>query len=180
MPVGKTPGLPDIDARVAGFVDDMTAAGATVLPVLEPGTDSTKAANMVAAAIQAEPDLTGIYVTHSAAAQGASAAILEAGKQGQIKLVAFDADPQQIRDLKDGVYDALIAQLPYEMGYQSVKLVADVLGGAVDPATVEHDNPTDFAILDRDNVDDPAYAAFLYIGDMSQCEAMAAAAGSGK
>ena len=64
------------------------------------------------------------------------------------------------------------------MGYQSVKLVADVLGGAVDPATVEHDNPTDFAILNRDNVDDPAYAAFLYIGDMSQCEAMAAAAGS--
>jgi ribose transport system substrate-binding protein len=178
--VGNTPGLPDIDARVAGFVDDMTAAGATVLPVLEPGTDSTKAANLVAAAIQAEPDLTGIYVTHSAAAQGASAAILEAGKQGQIKLVAFDADPQQIRDLKDGVYDALIAQLPYEMGYQSVKLVADVLSGAVDQAAVEHDNPTDFAILDRDNVDDPAYAAFLYIGDMSQCEAMAAAAGSGK
>ena len=176
--VGNTPGLPDIDARVAGFVDDMTAAGATVLPVLEPGTDSTKSANMVAAAIQANPDLTGIYVTHSAAAQGASAAILEAGKQGEIKLVAFDADPQQIRDLKDGVYDALIAQLPYEMGYQSVKLVADVLGGATDPATVVFDNPTDFAILNRDNVDDPAYAAFLYIGDMSQCEAMAAAAGS--
>lgn len=172
--VGNTPGLPDIDARVAGFVDDMTAAGATVLPVLEPGTDSTKAANMVAAAIQANPDLTGIYVTHSAAAQGASAAILEAGKQGQIKLVAFDADPQQIRDLKDGVYDALIAQLPYQMGYQSVKLVADVLSGAVDPATVPHDNPTDFAILTRDNADDPANARFLYIGDMSQCPQMAA------
>jgi len=176
--VGMTPGLPDIDARVAGFVDDMTASGATVLPVLLPGTDSTKAANLVAAAIQSSPDLTGIYVTHAAAAQGAAAAILEAGKQGQLKLVAFDADPQQIRDLKDGVYDALIAQLPYQMGYRSVKLVADVLSGAVDPATVEHDNPTDFAILNRDNADDPAYAAFLYIGDMSQCEAMAAAAGS--
>jgi ribose transport system substrate-binding protein len=176
--VGNTPGLPDIDARVAGFVDAMTAAGATVLPVLEPGTDSTKSANMVGAAIQANPDLTGIYVTHSAAAQGASAAILEAGKQGEIKLVAFDADPQQIRDLKDGVYDALLAQLPYQMGYQSVKLVAGVLSGEVDPATVPHDNPTDFAILTRDNVDDPANAAFLYIGDMSQCDAMAAAAGS--
>jgi ribose transport system substrate-binding protein len=172
--VGNTPGLPDIDARVKGFVDDMTAAGATVLPVLEPGTDSTKAASMVAASIQANPDLTGIYVTHSAAAQGASAAILEAGKQGQIKLVAFDADPQQIRDLKDGIYDALIAQLPYQMGYQSVKLVAGVLSGAVDPKTVTHDNPTDFAILTRDNAADPANAKFLYIGDMSQCPQMAA------
>jgi ribose transport system substrate-binding protein len=176
--VGMTPGLPDIDARVGGFVDDMTAAGATVLPVLLPGTDSTKAANLVGAAMQANPDLTGIYVTHAAAAQGAAAAILEAGKQGQVKLVAFDADPQQIRDLKDGVYDALVAQLPYQMGYRSVKLVADVLSGAVDPATVQHDNPTDFAILNRDNADDPAYAAFLYIGDMSQCDAMAAAAGA--
>lgn len=172
--VGNTPGLPDIDARVKGFVDDMTTAGATVLPVLEPGTDSTKAANEVAAAIQANPDLAGIYVTHSAAAQGASAALLEAGQKGKIKLVAFDADPQQIRDLKDGVYDALIAQLPYLMGYDSVKLVAQVLNGVVDPKTVKHDNPTDFAILTRDNADNPENAKFLYIGDMSQCPQMAA------
>ena len=172
--VGNTPGLPDIDARVKGFVDAMTAAGATVLPVLEPGTDSTKAANLVAAAIQANPDLAGIYVTHSAAAQGASAALLESGQQGKIKLVAFDADPQQIRDLKDGVYDALLAQLPYLMGYDSVKLVAQVLNGVVDPKSVKHDNPTDFAILTRDNVDNPENAKFLYIGDMSQCAQMAA------
>ena len=172
--VGNTPGLPDIDARVKGFVDDMTKAGATVLPVLEPGTDSTKAANEVAAAIQGTPDLAGVYVTHSAAAQGASAAILEAKMQGKIKLVAFDADPQQIRDLKAGVYDALIAQLPYQMGYESVKLVADVLNGVVDPKTVKHDNPTDFAILTRTNADDPANSKFLYIGDMSQCAKMAA------
>jgi ribose transport system substrate-binding protein len=170
--VGNTPGLPDIDARVKGFVDDMTKAGAEVLPVLQPGTDSTKAAEMVGAAIKANPDLVGIYVTHSAAAQGASAAILEAGQQGKIKLVAFDADPQQIRDLKANVYDALIAQLPYQMGYESVKLVAGVLGGSVDMTTVKHDNPTDFAILTRDNVDKPENAKFLYIGDMSQCDAM--------
>lgn len=172
--VGNTPGLPDIDARVKGFVDDMTNAGATVLPALEPGSDSTKAANEVAAAIQANPDLVGVYVTHSAAAQGASAAILEAKKQGKIKLVAFDADPQQIRDLKAGVYDALIAQLPYQMGYESVKLVAEVLNGVIDPKTVKHDNPTDFAILTRANADDPANSKYLYIGDMSQCAKMAA------
>ena len=40
------------------------------------------------------------------AATGPAAAIF----QGDIKLVTFDAGTQQVRDLHDGVYDALIAQ----------------------------------------------------------------------
>jgi len=55
------------------------------------------------------------------------------------------------------------------MGYESVKLLSQVLRGEVDKASVKHDNPTDFAILTRDNVDKPENAKFLYIGDMSQC-----------
>ena len=38
------------------------------------------------------------------------AVILQAGLQGDIKIVAFDTGPQQVCDLRDGVFDALIAQ----------------------------------------------------------------------
>ena len=163
LAVGMRPGLPDIDGRVNGFKDEMKShPGVKVLPVAYPSTDSSKAAQMVAAAVRANPDLAGVYVTHSAAAQGASAAIKQAGKQGKIKLVAFDADPQEVTDLKRGVYDALVVQQPYDMGYQSVKLASEIATGKVQAAAVKHDQLLSFVVATRDNIDDPNVTKYLY------------------
>jgi ribose transport system substrate-binding protein len=164
-----TPGLPDIGGRAKGFEDDMAKAGATVLPDVFPGTDQAAAANAVQAAIAANPDLAGVYATHETAANGAAAAIKAAGKQGQIKLVAFDSAPNQIADLKAGVYDALVAQAPFNMGYNSVKLVAQVIRKEVDPATVVHDNPTPLYAITKDNADAPETKPWIYPADLSAC-----------
>lgn len=164
------PGLPDIGGRADGFRDTMTAAGAKVLEYAYPGTDTAKASEAVASAIAGNPDLAGVYATHESAALGAAAGLKDAGKQGAIKLVAFDASPEQVNDLKNGVYDALIAQQPYAMGYNSVKLVADTIrAGTIDTASVVHDQPTGFAVITRDNAADPAVAAFIYPADLNAC-----------
>lgn len=163
------PGLPDIGGRADGFRDDMQAADATVLDYQYPGTDTARATEQVNAAIQAYPDLAGVYATHESAALGAAAAIQAAGKQGVIRLVAFDAAPSQISDLKNGVYDALIAQEPFNMGYYSVKLVAQVVRGDVDEASVEHDNPQGLAVITRENADTDEMKAFIYPADLSAC-----------
>jgi ribose transport system substrate-binding protein len=164
-----TPGLPDIGGRAKGFEDDMTKAGANVLPDVFPGTDQALAANAVQAAIAANPDLAGVYATHETAANGAASAIKAAGKQGQIKLVAFDSAPNQISDLKAGVYDALIAQAPFNMGYNSVKLVAQVIRKEVDPKTVVHDNPTPLFAITKDNADAPETKPWIYPADLNNC-----------
>ena len=163
--LGLRPGVSDIDARVKGFVDHFTKKHpkAKLLPVAYPETNSTKASEQVSAAIQANPDLKGVYATHFAAATGAASAILEAGKQGEIKLVSFDASPQQVRDLRDGVYDALIVQKPYQMGFDSVKLVSDLVRKTVEPATVEHSNLLNFVIATRNNLSDPKISNYLYV-----------------
>ena len=162
--VGMKPGLLDIDARVKGFIDTFSKAhaGAKILPVLYPETSSTKAAEQVGAALQANPDLKGVYVTHSAAAEGASAAILEAGLRGKVKLVSFDADPQQIRDLRDGIYDALIVQEPWQMGYDAVKTLSQLLRGEVKKAAVEHDHFLPAVVVTRANMNEPAVKASFY------------------
>lgn len=160
--VDMTPGLPDIGARTRGFVTTMKARGAKVLPILYPGTDSSKAAQQVAADLRAHPDITGVYVTHSAAAQGASAAIKAANLQGKVKLVAFDADPQQIVDLKRGVYDALIVQEPYQMGYQSVKLASQLIRGQVKASQVKESHLLPFFVVTRENVNNPAVKQYFY------------------
>lgn len=162
LDVDMKPGLPDIGARTRGFVTTMKARSAKVLPILYPGTDSSKAAQQVSAAIRAHPDLTGVYVTHSAAAQGASAAIKQAGKQGKIKLIAFDADPQQIVDLKRSVYDALVVQQPYQMGFLSVKLAGQLARGQVKATQVKHDQLLSFFVVTRKNVNDPKVKQYFY------------------
>jgi ribose transport system substrate-binding protein len=164
-----TPGLPDIGGRAKGFEDDMSKAGATLLPDVYPGTDQALAADAVTAAINANPDLKGVYATHESAANGAASAIKASGKQGQIKLVAFDSAPNQVADLKAGVYDALIAQAPFDMGYNSVKLVAQVIRGEVDPSTVQHDAPTKLFAITKENADSPEAQPWVYPADLNNC-----------
>jgi ribose transport system substrate-binding protein len=163
------PGLPDIGGRADGFRDAMTKAGAKVLDYVYPGTDQAKAADAVAAAIAANADLAGVYATHETAANGAASAIKAAGKTGKIKLIAFDAAPNQIADLKAGVYDGLIAQAPFNMGYYAVKLVADAVRGKVDTASVVHDNPTGLYAITADNADSPETRPWIYPADLTSC-----------
>lgn len=163
------PGLPDIGGRADGFRDAMTKAGASVLEYVYPGTDQAKAADAVSAAITAYPDLAGVYATHETAANGAASAVKAAGKTGVIRLVAFDSAPNQIADLKKGVYDALIAQAPFNMGYYSVKMVADTIRGAVDTKTVVHDNPTGLFAITAENADKAETLPWIYPADLNAC-----------
>ncbi len=162
--VALNPAVTGNQDRADGFIEVIEAEfpGIRLLPTEYPGSDQNRAAEIVSAAIQANPDLRGIYTTHSNAAVGTSSAVIGAGKGGEIKIIAYDADPQQVRDLKDGVYDALVVQSPYLEGYDSVTLVTRILRGEVDPATLDDVYYPPMVIATRDNIDDPEVAAALY------------------
>lgn len=111
--------------------------GTNILATPYPETSYTKASELVSSAILEHPYLKGFYATHFAAATGAAAEILQAGRQGDIKLVAFDAGLQQVCDLRAGVYDALIAQERYTMGHGSVWLLLQFLSGEVTASNID-------------------------------------------
>ena len=123
---------------------------------------------MVSAAITANPDITGIYATQSAVAAGASSAVIEAGKLGKITIAAYDADPQQVEDLKEGVYDVLIAQDPYHMGYDAVANLAKLIRGdlSADDFTEDVVNYEMF-VISKDNMETEEAKRYMYIEDLS-------------
>jgi ribose transport system substrate-binding protein len=131
--------------------------------------DPTTAASQTSAKLQANPDLAGIFGTNLFSAQGAAAAVKEAGKTGEIKIVGFDAGPQQVADLENGVVDALIAQHPYDIGYQAVNLAADYLLDGKEPA--EKVITTGYSTVTRDNLEDPDIKKYLYVSDCSEIPA---------
>ena len=163
--LGWAPGIVANQQRADGFINQIKLKYPQIqlLPEQFIGVDQNKAAQATAATLQAHPDLAGIYTTHGIGAAGAAAAVLNANLKGKVHIVAFDADPQEVRDLNDGVYDALVAQPPYQEGYQAVKLLAQVLRKEVDPKAVQHQMYLPGVIVTRDNVSSSGVQPFLYL-----------------
>lgn len=174
LTVGTTPGSYGANQRVQGFIDRMKELNpdADMMDTCYPHHDATLAAQCVSAAIMGESELKGVFVATSAPASGAASAIIEAGKQDDIVLTSFDADPQQIQDLKAGVYGAIVAQDPYQMGYHAVELLVQYLNGEIDKSDFDQKIFVEMAALTLENVDDPNLKKFHYVGDLSLCPVM--------
>lgn len=162
--VALSPGVPANLERATGFANEMKAKypNVSLLPIQFPGGDSNKAVQDVTAAIRANPDLKGIYTTYAIASNGAASAILATGKRGQIKLVAYDADPKEVADLKAGVYDALVVQNPFAEGFNSVSLVAKLIRGQKKRASVLHQTYPQSYIATRANINAKWLQKYLY------------------
>lgn len=162
--IASSPGIAANAERVDGFAKRMSELypEVTVLPTAYSNSDQTTAAQIANAALT-NPDLTGIYTTLAPASAGASSAIQAAGKTGEVKLVAYDADPAQVADLKAGIYDALVAQDPYGLGYDSVSRIAQIAAGTLDSASLKYQEYVSAFIITRDNVDTDEAQRFIYV-----------------
>lgn len=167
--IGYVQGDLSTQQRADGFIDAMEAHGATILPVPYPGNDQAKAAQDVSAALKANPDLAGIFATNAEGAKGASNALVAANMQGEIPLISFDASPDQVQDLRDGLADMLLAQQPFRLGYVSARTAIQVATGEVSRDDVPEVQDTSFTLITRDNVDDPEVQAAIYASDTNNC-----------
>lgn len=154
------PGVSSVEGRAQGFQEviaqypDMEFVGMEYCL-----DDATIAAEQVSAVLQREPDLAGIFGVNVFSAQGAGNAVKAAGLQGAVQIVSYDATKDAMENLRNGVVTMVLAQKPYDMGYLGVAFaMADWRGVTSLPKRVT----TGFAILTRENMDDPEYARFIY------------------
>jgi ribose transport system substrate-binding protein len=117
--------------RYTGFANylKMHNPGVTVLPQQIAGDSRSVSASLTTDLIESHPNLSAVYAVDSFNGQGAGTAIRGDGKIGKIKLVAIDAEPQEVSLMKEGVIQALIAQQPYKVGSLAVQYAYDALTG---------------------------------------------------
>jgi ribose transport system substrate-binding protein len=157
--INVNPGISTTDARAQGFNDEIKKTpGITLLPVQYSNDEPAKAASIVSATISAHPDLAGIFATNVLTAEGVATGLRAAGKQNQVKIVGFDAGPQQVQDLQSGVVQALVAQDPYGIGQKGVQIAIDALDGKQVQAKIQ----TDLFAITKDNMNSPEAQKFLY------------------
>jgi ribose transport system substrate-binding protein len=86
--------------------------------------------------LTAHPDLAGLFADNESSSSGAVQALKSRNAQG-VKLVAFDASGQLVRDCEEGWIDSLVVQDPFRMGYESTRAVVQHLAGETPPAEVD-------------------------------------------
>lgn len=151
--VSVDPGISTTDARAEGFEAAVAEDSAfTSLGVQYSHNEPATAAEIVTAALQKDPDIVGIFAANLFAAEGSATGVKQAGKEGDLTIVGFDAGPAQVQALKDGTVQALVAQEPATIGERGVEQALAALNG--DPT--EEEIQTGFTIITADNVDGDA------------------------
>lgn len=153
--ISTDPGVSTVDARVEGFKTKAEADSAfNYLGVQYSHNDPATAAQLVSSALQKDPDIVGIFATNLFAAEGSATGVRQAGGK-DITIVGFDAGPNQIKALRDGTVQALVAQQPSVIGEDGVTQAnASLTGGTVEPKI-----QTGFTIITKDNLDGEGGAA---------------------
>jgi ribose transport system substrate-binding protein len=85
-------------------------------------------------ALQAHPDLAGIFAINDPSALGARAALEKAGKADQVKLIGFDGQPEGKRAIKKGLIYADPIQFPDKIGALTVATISRYFAGEEVPA----------------------------------------------
>jgi ribose transport system substrate-binding protein len=93
-------------------------------------TDPTKAASVASAALQAHPEINGMFGSGEPILEGEATAIQQAGKQGKIIIGGLDASAAEVHELRTKVIDFLVIQQPYIFGYEGIRLLNGYLKGA--------------------------------------------------
>jgi ribose transport system substrate-binding protein len=159
--ISTDPGVSSVDARIAGFEEavktkytNLTLASAAQYSHNQPAT----AAQIVQAELQRTPDLLGVFATNLFSAQGTATGVRSSGKGSQVKVVGFDAGPDQIKQLEAGDVQALVAQKPYDIGVQGVEQAANALENKTVTAKID----TESLIVTKDNLNQPDVNKYVY------------------
>ncbi len=157
--VNTKPGISTTDQRTQGFADAAKADSKYKYVGVQYDQDTASlAAQVTLAALQKNPNIVGIFATNLFSAEGAATGIRQAGKSGKVKVVGFDADPDQITALKQGTVQALIAQAPYAIGTNAVDQAVAALTGKPTTAKIG----TKFTIITNANLNSAASQAAIY------------------
>ena len=103
--------------------------GYTVLDTLVDGFDFGKAKADASDAISKYPNLNCMVGLFAYNPPLCLEAVREAGKTGQIQLVGFDEDQSTLQGIIDGEIFGTVVQNPYQYGYDSVRLLAELARG---------------------------------------------------
>ena len=121
------------------------------------GSSYDRAYDLTMELIENNPDVNVIFGTNEYASVGAARAVLDM-KRDDIKIFGFDNSIEEIKFLEQGVFDAIVIQKPFNMGYLGVEQAVSVINGD----KVEDNIDSGCKLIDINNMYDVENQRLLY------------------
>lgn len=138
--------------REQGFVEEIKKFSAIeLLPIRYSQSEVATAMAVTEDILTGHPDIKGIFAANEAGTIGVIQALKTKNKIGQVKVVGFDAAPNELKALQAGEIDALIVQDPFKMGYEGVKAAMMALNNE----PVQERLDTGVYVVTRENLNEP-------------------------
>ena len=127
--VGHVKGSSTAVGREAGFRAGLGDAGSQVAEIVFCDSDTDKAYELTKELLKKYPAMDLIVGMNEYSAVGAARAVRNLGKTDMVHMGSIDSSIEQIQFLESGVFDALVVQKPFNMGYLGVETAVRVTRG---------------------------------------------------
>jgi len=140
--------------RLQGIKDAIGGTKIEIIDVRTDDTDQVRAKANVSEMLVSHSDVAALVGLWSYNGPAILNAVRDAGKIGQVKIIAFDEDDETLTGVKGGAIVGTVVQQPFEFGYQSVTLLEKALKGDRSgiPASKQVFIPT--MVIRQNNVDE--------------------------
>lgn len=115
--------------RLQGIKESIAGSKIDIIDVRTDDTDQVRAKANVSEMLVSHPDVAALVGLWSYNGPAILNAVRDAGKIGQVKIVAFDEDDETLTGVKQGAIVGTVVQQPFEFGYQSITLLEKALRG---------------------------------------------------
>lgn len=140
--------------RFQGLKEALQGSNIEIIDLRTDDTDRARAKTNAADTLVKYPDVSALVGLWSYNGPAILNAVKDASKVGQVKIICFDEEDETLAGVKEGAIFATVVQQPYEFGYRSVKLMADIVKGdrSAIPANKQINVPT--LVVKKDTVDE--------------------------
>ena len=153
-----SPGSQTDIERTGGFINELKKYPS--IKIVATGVDNVSAVtalSLVSNMLTAHSDIKAIYAPDEEGTVGAAQAVQHANKVGSVAVFGWDAGPDTIAVLKQGLVDSLVVQNPFRMGYDS--LIATV--NAIRTGKYGASEDTGAVIVTKANLNSPKVQAVV-------------------
>ena len=119
--VGHVKGTSTATERESGFRAGLRGEQAKIAEVVFCDSSSDKAYELTCGLLEDYPDMNLIVGLNEYSAVGAARAVKDMGRSKSCHMAGFDSSIEEIRLLEEGVFDAIVIQKPFNMGYLGIE-----------------------------------------------------------
>ncbi|NBK90663.1 sugar ABC transporter substrate-binding protein [bacterium 1XD21-13] len=127
--VGHVKGSSTATERERGFREGLGETHKQIVEIVFCDSSSDKAYELTCGLLEKHPGMNMIVGLNEYSAVGAARAVKDLGYAGSCHMAGFDSSIEEIQLLEEGVFDAIVIQKPFNMGYLGIETAVRVARG---------------------------------------------------